>query len=169
MTDYRAVDPSYGSWDDVEKLGRRYRLMFDAVINHVSAESQWFQAFLRGEPDYSDYFIRISGSPDLSTVVRPRSQPLLTHFETLQGSDAVWTTFGPDQIDLNYRNPNVLIEILDMLLYYVEQGGVISPPRRRRLPLEGIGYRMHPPPADALDRAAVSRRYGRLWPRTWRC
>ena len=78
VTDYRAVDPRYGNWDDVEKIGRRHSLMFDAVINHVSAESEWFQAFLRGEPAYRDYFIRISGRPDLATVVRPRSQPLLT-------------------------------------------------------------------------------------------
>ena len=58
VIDYRAVDPAYGDWDDIETLGKRYRLMFDAVINHVSAESQWFQAFLRGDAEYSDYFIR---------------------------------------------------------------------------------------------------------------
>jgi len=122
VTDYRAVDTRYGSWEDIEKLGRQYSLMFDAVINHVSAESQWFQAFLRAEPHYSQYFIRISGHPDLSMVVRPRSQPLLSHFDALHGDDAVWTTFGPDQIDLNYRNPDVFLDILDLLLYYVDQG-----------------------------------------------
>ena len=122
VTDYRAVDPRYGSWQDIEKLGRQYSLMFDAVINHVSAESQWFQAFLRGEPRYSDYFIRITGSADLSTVVRPRSQPLLTPLDSLHGNEAVWTTFGPDQIDLDYRNPDVVLDILDLLLYYVGQG-----------------------------------------------
>ena len=122
VTDYRTVDPRYGTWGDVENIGQHYGLMFDAVINHVSAGSRWFQAFLRGEPHYSDYFIRISGRPDLSTVVRPRSSPLLTSFETAHGNKTMWTTFGPDQIDLNYRNPAVLLDILNVLLYYAGQG-----------------------------------------------
>jgi len=119
---YRAVDPALGDWDDVARLGLDFRLMFDAVINHVSAQSEWFQAFLRGGPRYRDYFIVVSGNPDLSQVVRPRALPLLTTFATASGNQAVSTTFSEDQVDLNYRQPAVLLEIIDLLLFYVERG-----------------------------------------------
>jgi sucrose phosphorylase len=96
--------------------------MFDGVINHVSAQSEWFRAFLRDDPKYRNYFIAVEGDPDLSQVVRPRALPLLTKFETPSGSKAVWTTFSGDQIDLNYRHPDVLLEIIDILLFYISRG-----------------------------------------------
>jgi len=122
VVDYRRVDPALGAWGDVRRLGRGFRLMFDAVINHVSEGSAWFQAFLRGQPPYKDYFIVVDGQPDLSRVVRPRTLPLLTRFSTASGEKSVWTTFSADQIDLNYANPQVLLDILDTLLFYVAQG-----------------------------------------------
>ena len=125
VIDYRQVATGLGSWEDVEQLGDRFRLMFDAVINHVSRESQWFQGFLRGEEPYKDYFIEVDPAADLSMVVRPRALPLLTKVETNQGSRLVWTTFSEDQIDLNYVNPEVLLEIIDLLLFYVGHGADI--------------------------------------------
>jgi sucrose phosphorylase len=122
VQDYRAVDPALGDWADIAGLGRGFRLMFDAVINHISAGSEWFQAYLRGDPRYHDHFIAVLGSPDLSQVVRPRALPLLTRFATPEGEQAVWTTFSDDQVDLNYANPAVLLEIMDILLLYVERG-----------------------------------------------
>jgi glycosidase len=119
---YRGVDPTLGDWDDVARLGQDFRLMFDAVINHLSAQSAWFQGFLRGEPRYRDYFIVVTGEPDLSQVVRPRALPLLTTFATSAGNQAVWTTFSEDQVDLNYGNPAVLLEIIDLLLFYAARG-----------------------------------------------
>jgi len=98
--------------------------MFDAVINHVSAQSAWFRAFLLGDPRYQDHFIVVEGDADLSGVVRPRALPLLTKFNMPSGDAerAVWTTFSEDQVDLNYRNPEVLLEIVDTLLFYVAHG-----------------------------------------------
>jgi glycosidase len=122
VQDYRAVDPALGDWDDVAELGRDFRLMFDAVINHISAGSDWFRGFLAGDPRYRDYFIVVPGSPDLSAVIRPRALPLLTRFATPHGEQAVWTTFSDDQVDLNYANPAVLLEVVDILLLYVERG-----------------------------------------------
>src|SRR5574341_323574 len=119
---YRQVDPQLGTWEDIEQVGQHFRLMFDGVINHISAQSDWFQGFLRDDPAYRDWFITVEGNPDLSRVVRPRALPLLTHFATPSGEKVVWTTFSADQIDLNYRNPDVLLEIIDTLLYYVAQG-----------------------------------------------
>lgn len=133
VIDYREVDPRYGSWDDIRALGAHFDLMFDAVINHISVQSAWFQGFLKGEQAYQAYFIRVEGNPDLSLVVRPRTLPLLTTFETDRGYQNIWTTFSADQVDLNYRNPEVLLEIVAILLFYVEQGA-------RFIRLDAIAY-----------------------------
>lgn len=122
VVDYRAINPDLGSWDDVQAIGQRFRLMFDAVINHISASSAWFQGFLRDNAQYRDYFVVVEGNPDLSQVVRPRTLPLLTNFATPSGEKAVWTTFSADQVDLNYANPDVLVEIADLMLFYAARG-----------------------------------------------
>jgi sucrose phosphorylase len=122
VINYQAVRMEFGDWEDIERLGRNFRLMFDAVINHVSVRHEWFQAFLRDDPDYQDYFIVVAGKPDLARVVRPRALPLLTKFDTPSGPRQVWTTFSTDQVDLNFQKPNVLLEIIDTLLFYVDHG-----------------------------------------------
>jgi sucrose phosphorylase len=122
VIDYKTVDPNLGNWEDITKLKGSFRLMFDAVVNHVSAQSSWFQGFLQEKPAFRDYFITVEGSPDLSQVVRPRALPLLTPFETVSGTRQVWTTFSADQVDLNYQNPGVLLEIIDTLLFYASKG-----------------------------------------------
>ena len=125
VIDYRQVDPNLGTWDDISRLGQGYRLMFDAVINHISQFSDWFQGFRRDEKPYTDYFITVDAGVNLSNVVRPRALPLLTAVETTSGVKHVWTTFSPDQIDLNYANPRVAMEIIDVLLEYVSHGAEI--------------------------------------------
>jgi sucrose phosphorylase len=122
VIDYLQVNPDLGSWGDVARIGKDFRLMFDAVINHVSAKSEWFQKFLLDDPAYTDHFIVIEPNTDLSMVFRPRSSPLLTPFQTPGGEKLVWTTFSTDQIDLNYRHPELLFEVIRILLYYVAKG-----------------------------------------------
>jgi sucrose phosphorylase len=122
VVDYRQVDPALGDWADISAMQSHFRLMFDGVINHISSKSDWFKAFLDDDPHYRDYFVVVDGSPDLSQVVRPRALPLLTTFKALSGEKRVWTTFSEDQIDLNFKNPEVLLDVLDVLLMYVEQG-----------------------------------------------
>ncbi len=122
VVDYRAINPDLGTWADVARIGHRFRLMFDAVINHISAKSAWFEGFLRDDPTYANYFVTVQGTPDLAQVVRPRALPLLTQFHTPSGQKAVWTTFSTDQIDLNYANPDVLVEIVDLMLFYASRG-----------------------------------------------
>jgi len=125
VIDYWQVNPDFGDWEDVTRVGRDYRLMFDAVINHISRSSAWFQAFLRDQEPYTDYFIVVDPNTDLSRVVRPRALPLLTPVETPSGTQHVWTTFSDDQFDLNYANPAVLLDIIDLLLFYVARGAEI--------------------------------------------
>jgi glucosylglycerate phosphorylase len=124
VVDYRRVDPEVGSWDDVRDLAGEVRLMVDAVVNHVSSQSPWFTAWRSGT-GYENYFITAEPGTDLSTVTRPRPQPVLTEFDTADGPRHVWTTFSPDQVDLNYANPDVLVDVTDVLLGYVRNGAGI--------------------------------------------
>jgi glucosylglycerate phosphorylase len=122
VRDYFGVEPSYGTWEDISQLGVDFDLMFDAVFNHVSAQSEWFQEFLADAPRRRDFFISVTGNPDLSQVVRPRTLPLLTEFSTFTGPKRIWTTFSADQVDLNFKNPEVLLLVLESLLFYVAKG-----------------------------------------------
>ncbi len=122
VKDYFAVDPELGGWEDIARLGRSFDLMFDAVFNHMSAQGAWFQAFLRDEPGFRDFFLTVEGEPDLSAVTRPRTLPLLTEFETARGRRKVWTTFSADQADLNFKNPRVLLAAMEALLFYATRG-----------------------------------------------
>lgn len=133
VVDYRMINPDLGTWDDIEKLSENYGLMFDAVINHISRSSRWFQGYLDGEDPYSEYFITCDPKADYSSVTRPRALPLLTRVETRDGERYVWTTFSEDQIDLNYECPYVLAEIADLLLMYARKGATY-------IRLDAIGF-----------------------------
>ncbi len=127
VTDYRSVDPKLGSWMDIEEIGSTYRLMFDAVFNHISSKSQAFQEMLAGNMDYWDFAISFRSQDELteeqrSLLRRPRTSDILTRFHSIEGPIWVWTTFSPDQIDLNYYNPRVLLTVVDTLLHYVRKG-----------------------------------------------
>lgn len=122
VVDFKQVKPEWGDWNQVRAIAGDFRLMADLVCNHISASSFWFQAFLQDDPRYKDYFTVVTPGTDLSQVFRPRTLPLLTAFRTPSGEKLVWTTFSTDQIDLNFANPEVLLEVLDTLLYYVKNG-----------------------------------------------
>ncbi len=125
VIDYREVDPNSGDWGDIARLAERFRLMFDLVLNHASAQSPWFQGYLTGDEKYARYFIEADPSLDYSQVVRPRSLPLLTEFETSRGPRHIWTTFSADQVDLNFAEPAVLLEMVDVLLEYASRGAQV--------------------------------------------
>ncbi|MEI7554862.1 sugar phosphorylase [Candidatus Chlorohelix sp.] len=133
VVDYRQVDAHLGDWGAIEAIEGDFKLMFDAVINHISAGSAWFQGFLKGESPYRDYFLITDPQLDLSGVTRPRTLPLLTAFETANGRQHVWTTFSADQIDLNFGNPQLLLDITELLLFYVSKGASL-------IRLDAIGY-----------------------------
>lgn len=122
VIDYYEVDDGIGDWSHVGAMNDDFRLMFDAVFNHMSAQSEWFKKYLTGEAPYDKYFIDVDPTIDLSAVVRPRALPLLTPVETHEGTKHVWTTFSPDQVDLNAQNPDVLLELLKITRFYIEQG-----------------------------------------------
>ncbi len=122
VIDYKKVHEDMGDWEDVEKISKNFRLMFDFVCNHISAKSEWFQEYLKCNPEYENFFIDLDKDTDLSMVTRPRTHPLLSKFDTDCGEKYIWTTFSDDQIDLNFENPKVLIKMVEVLLFYLEKG-----------------------------------------------
>lgn len=131
VIDHRKVKKEFGSWNDIASLARRYRIMRDLVLNHVSTKNRWFQKFLKGDQKYENYFIHFSSqtlppAKLIKKVFRPRPTPLLTKFKTAKGDRFVWTTFSvegtTDQVDLNFRHPEVLLEIIKILFFHGEKG-----------------------------------------------
>jgi len=154
VIDYWKINPDLGDWADVKALSNDYELMFDGVINHISQSSDWFQGYLKGEEQYREFFVEANPDRDYSSVTRPRALPLLTAFETAHGTKHVWTTFSEDQIDLNFRCPQVFQKIVELMLFYVEQGASF-------IRLDAIGFMwkeldtpcLHQPQVHALIQA----------------
>lgn len=119
---YREVNPELGDWSHIRDLASHYDVMGDLVLNHVSRESLWFVDYLTGSLPGRDYFIEVDPDTDVSQVTRPRSSPLLVPVSTRRGTRHLWATFSEDQIDLNFENPDVLLEFVGILLFYLQQG-----------------------------------------------
>ena len=133
VIDYDAVDPELGTWDDLDALSQSVDLMADLVCNHASSESAWFEQFLADEEPGRDYFMTAAADADVSSVVRPRNLPLLNAYETAAGTRHAWCTFSPDQVDLDYRNPEVLLAMLRVLDRYISHGA-------RFIRLDAVAY-----------------------------
>ncbi|MFD2924825.1 alpha-amylase family glycosyl hydrolase [Halobacillus naozhouensis] len=131
VSDYRTIHTELGDWSDIQNFSDDYRLMFDFVANHMSQSSEWFQKYLEDDPKYKNFFI--PKDPDFISehVVRPRTSPLYHEYGT-EGKTA-WTTFSKDQVDVNFANPDVLIEMTDILLSYAQQGAT-------SIRLDAIGF-----------------------------
>jgi len=122
VIDYKAVKQEHGTWDDIKALKEDYTVMADLVINHCSVQSEWFKNFKQGKSPGKGYFATGSNYDDITKVVRPRSTPLLTEVKTVDGTEQVWCTFGPDQVDLDFANPQVLLEMIDIVRFYLDSG-----------------------------------------------
>ncbi len=122
VMDYRQINPEWGSWDHISAIASSFRLMADLVLNHCSSQGKWFKNFLEGADPYKNFFITVAPDTDLSAVFRPRSLPLTHEFEVAGEKKQVWTTFSEDQVDLNFANPDVCLEFVDILLDYVSKG-----------------------------------------------
>jgi len=134
VMDFHAIDPALGTWDDVRAVGDTFDMMFDFVINHFSAQGQWFADYLADAPGFRDLAIAVDPAQDLSQVTRPRALPLLTPFQKQDGRTIhLWTTFSEDQIDFNYHSLDVLEKMLAVMLRYVENGATM-------LRLDAIAY-----------------------------
>ncbi|WP_308366700.1 MULTISPECIES: sugar phosphorylase [unclassified Microbulbifer] len=122
VVDYKKVNPELGDWSDILRISTDFHLMADLVINHCSAQHQWFVNFQEGKSPGRDYFFTVDPDEDLSGVVRPRTTPLLRSVSSGEETKYVWCTFGPDQVDLDFSNPRVLMEIVDIIRLYLDMG-----------------------------------------------
>jgi len=134
VVDHREVNPELGTWDDVADLRADHALALDFVANHLSTSSPWFHGWLARDPRYAGYFLEPGGDFDTSQVVRPRTSPLTHEYVRPDGTVAhAWTTFGPDQVDVDPSTPAVLRELTDVLLGYLSRGATT-------VRLDAIGY-----------------------------
>ena len=122
VSSYDSLEDKFGSWEDLKSISQKYILMADLVLNHVSSSHPWVQQFIKSqEPGLSNVF-----SPeqnlDWTHVTRPRSSSLFSPINTTEGLKQVWTTFGPDQIDLNWHNPRMTIDFLNLIITYLSNG-----------------------------------------------
>lgn len=123
VVDHRVVNPALGTWDDVSDLAAERGVMLDFVANHTSSHSPWFQDWLAGDPSRAGFYLQRDSGFDVSRVVRPRTTPLFHPFRRPDGGETeAWTTFGPDQVDVDVREPRTLEELTDVLLGYVAKG-----------------------------------------------
>ncbi len=122
VSSHKSLEEKFGSWEDLKSISNKHYLMADLVLNHVSSSHPWVQQFIKcQEPGLSNVF---SPSQDLdwNNVIRPRSSSLFSQINTQDGQKQVWTTFGPDQIDLNWLNPKMTIEFLNLIIIYLSNG-----------------------------------------------
>jgi len=122
VSDYCQVNQELGDWSSIEALSAEYSLMSDLVVNHCSASHEWFCQFQQGEEPGCHFFIEASASDDLTQVVRPRTFDLLRPTSTPSGTKNVWCTFGHDQVDLNYAEPKLLVELVKIIRQHLEHG-----------------------------------------------
>ncbi|MFO7660983.1 MAG: amylosucrase [Chloroflexota bacterium] len=132
VADYREVNPALGTMNDLSDLAARLRLhdislCIDLVCNHTAKEHFWASRAMAGDPVYEDYYLMFPDRtmPDAYERTLPEVFPdfkpgNFTYYESIDRW--VWTTFNEYQWDLNYANPAVLAEMLDIILFLANQG-----------------------------------------------
>lgn len=122
VINYCQVNDGMGDWSDIQDISKNTRLMADLVINHCSSRSQWFEEFKQCKLPGKNYFIEASPEENIDQVVRPRTSSLLREVETLEGKKHVWCTFSHDQVDVDFSNPDVLCEFVEIIKFYLDFG-----------------------------------------------
>lgn len=135
VRDFYRIDPRFGTTEDVEALAatlkkRDMLLVLDVVVNHTSNEHEWAQRARQGDRKYQDYFFVFDDreTPDIFEETMPEIFPLIAPGNFTWDAEMgkwVMTVFHSYQWDLNYRNPAVLIEMIDIILYWANQGADI--------------------------------------------
>lgn len=130
IADYRAIQPEFGTMEDFDTLvaeakARGIGIVMDLVINHTSDEHEWFRRALAGEQKYRDYYI----------IEKGKNGGLPNNWGNFF-ADCPWTKFGDSedeyylhlfakkQPDLNWRNPDVMAEVKDIMRFWLDKGVV---------------------------------------------
>ena len=132
ISNFREIDDRVGTLDDLLVVAKEFRkremlLVLDVVVNHTSNEHEWARRATAGDQKYQDYFYIFDNReiPDMFEQSMPEIFP-----ETAPGNFTwnesmqkwVMTVFNDFQWDLNYSNPAVFIEMLDVILFWINQG-----------------------------------------------
>jgi amylosucrase len=135
VRDFCKIDPRYGTVEDVEELAatlkkREMLLVLDVVVNHTSNEHEWAQKARAGEKKFQDYYFTFDDReiPDAFEQALPEIFPSTAPGNfTWDEAMGKWvmTVFNQYQWDLNYRNPAVLIEMMDIILFWANKGADI--------------------------------------------
>lgn len=149
ISDYYKIREDLGSLEDLKQLVQQahhldMRLFMDFVFNHVSDQHFWFQKAEQGDERYRNYFIHtlqkpqfigkfyqnsaiwakyiVEGQPKIVNIAFPEHAGAIPHWR--QGKDGYWYyhTYYPTQLDLNWLNPNVFLEVVKILIYWVKLG-----------------------------------------------
>ncbi len=167
VADHRSVRADLGTVDDLRDLtavlrGHGISLALDLVLNHVAAEHPWAQAARAGDPRYRAYFHVFADrtEPDAFERTLPEVFPDLApgSFSWDAGLGAwVWTTFNSWQWDLNWHNPEVLLELADVVCFLAEPGRRGAAPGRHRVPVEAARHRLPEPAGGARAHPGAAR------------
>ena len=122
VKDFKTVNSEHGDWDDFKKISFGFKTMIDLVINHCSSENELFKDFLNQNSLVSDFFI-VSNEKfkESEKIVRPRSSDISKEINLNGKTKYVWCTFSHDQVDFNFKNPNVLIYFIEIMKFYLDK------------------------------------------------
>jgi sucrose phosphorylase len=148
-TNYFEIEPAFGTWDDVRRLGEHFDILLDLMVNHISRQSPYFQDFVKKgrRSEYADLFITLdkvwsNGDPPLTDITRiflrkpdhPFSDIIVQETGQLE---RVWTSFGTrnwsEQIDLDVNSPTTRRFLVDVLEHMSRHGVTI-------VRLDAVGY-----------------------------
>ena len=122
VEDYKKIKIEHGSWKDLKKITKTFDIMVDLVINHCSSNNKLFKNFLEDKNPGKDFFINSEKKfPKSNKIVRPRSSDLSKKVLVDGKNTYVWCTFGHDQVDFDFRNPNVLLYFFEIIKFYLDQ------------------------------------------------
>lgn len=128
ISDYRDIDPTFGSLDDMEELineakKHNIRIMMDLVLNHSSNEHRWFKEAKKSKDNpYHDYYIWRDGDEgvppsDMKACFGGSAWEYVPEI-----GQYYFHQFLPEQPDLNWENPKVRRAIYDMILWWMDKG-----------------------------------------------
>lgn len=141
---YREVDEAFGSWEDIDRLSQQYYLMYDYMINHISAHSREYQDYLanKDQSEYRDFFIRFrdfwpNGEPtkeELERIYKRKDGGPSVEAKFADGTkEKIWSTFCDEQIDLDMNQPKVKTFIRENLEFMAGHGAAL-------IRLDAFGY-----------------------------
>ena len=122
VTDHKNVNKDLGTWNDIRLLSNHASIMADLILNHSSIKGKWFNSFIKEKEGYKNFFFTIDDNFDFSKVIRPRDHKLIQIYNYKKKNNKLWCTFSHDQIDLNFKDPFVLIEFIEIVLLLLSKG-----------------------------------------------